>query len=41
MKTFIAALIAIGVLYVVDIEFNNGRYATVVQKVITSVLPGR
>jgi hypothetical protein len=35
MKTFIAALIAVGVLYVVDIEFNDGRYATVVQRAIT------
>jgi hypothetical protein len=38
MKAFVAALIAVGILYVADIEFNNGQYAEVVQRAITSVL---
>jgi len=40
MKAFIAALIAAGVLCVLDSEFNEGRYATVIQRAVTSVLPG-
>ena len=39
MKAFIAALIAVGVLYVVDVEFNDGRYAIVVPRAIMSILP--
>lgn len=40
MKTIIAALIAVGVLYALDVEFNDARYATVVQRAINSILPG-
>jgi hypothetical protein len=40
MKAFGAALIAIGILYVVDFEYNDGRYAAVIQQAVTSVLPG-
>jgi hypothetical protein len=40
MKAFNAALIAIGILYVVDSEFNGGRYVAVLQQAVTSVLPG-
>jgi hypothetical protein len=36
MKAFVAALIAVGILYVVDLEYNDGRYATVIQRVITN-----
>jgi hypothetical protein len=32
MKTLIAALIAIGVLHAVDVEYNDGRYAAVVSE---------
>jgi hypothetical protein len=32
MKSFIAACIAIGVLWVVDAEINGGRYGDVVKK---------
>jgi len=39
MKSFIAACIAIGVLWVVDAEINGGRYGDVVKKAVTSVLP--
>jgi hypothetical protein len=38
MKAFAATLIAAGFLYVVDIRFNGGRYAEVIQRAITSVL---
>jgi hypothetical protein len=37
MKAFIAALIAVGVLCVVDKEFNNGRYTDVIQRAIANV----
>jgi len=40
MKSFIAACIAIGVLWVVDAEIHGGRYGDVVKKAVTSVLPG-
>jgi hypothetical protein len=39
MKGFIAACIAVGVLWVVDAEMNDGRYGNVVKKAVTSVLP--
>ena len=39
MKGFIAACIAVGVLWVADVELNNGRYGDVVKKVVTKVLP--
>jgi hypothetical protein len=38
MKAFFATLVTIGVLWFVDIEFNNGRYSAVVQRAFTSVL---
>jgi hypothetical protein len=38
MKAFAAMLIAAGFLYVVDLGFNDGRYAEVIQRAITSVL---
>lgn len=38
MKAFIAALIAAGILYIVDLDFNSGRYTQVIQRAITSVL---
>ncbi len=36
MKTFVAALIAGGLLYLVDKDTNDGRYAGVIQQAITS-----
>ena len=39
MKGFIAACIAVGVLWVVDVEFNSGRYGDVVKKAARSILP--
>jgi hypothetical protein len=40
MKGFIAACIAVGILWVVDAELNGGRYGDVVKKAVISVLPG-
>jgi hypothetical protein len=40
MKAFAAVLIALGILYVLDSEYNDGRYAMVIQRAVTSVLPG-
>jgi hypothetical protein len=38
MKGFIATFIAIGVLWVVDAEYNAGRYGDVVKKAAMSIL---
>jgi hypothetical protein len=37
MKALLAALIAVGVLYFVDKDYNDGRYTTVIQRAMTSV----
>jgi hypothetical protein len=39
MKGFIAVCITVGILWVVDIEINGGRYSDVVKKAVMSVLP--
>jgi hypothetical protein len=39
MKAFIAACVAIGILWGIDVEFNNGRYSDIVQRAVKSVLP--
>ena len=39
MKAFIAACIAVGVLWALDVEMNGGRYSDVVKKAVVSVLP--
>ena len=39
MKGFIAACIAVGILWGVDVEVNDGRYSAVVKNAITSILP--
>lgn len=39
MKAFLAACIAIGVLWGFDVEFNDGRYADVVKQAVKSVIP--
>ena len=38
MKGFIAACIAVGILWAVDVEMNGGRYSDVVKKIVVSVL---
>jgi SRSO17 transposase len=40
MKAFAAALTAVGILYVVDYHYNDGRYATVIERAVRTVLPG-
>jgi hypothetical protein len=40
MKAFAAALIAAAILYFVDFEYNDSRYAAVIEQAITSVLRG-
>jgi hypothetical protein len=37
MKAFVAALIAAGILFAVDKDYNDGRYTEVIQRAITSV----
>jgi hypothetical protein len=37
MKAFVAALIAAGLLYLVDKDYNDGRYTHVLQRALTSV----
>jgi hypothetical protein len=39
MKGVLAACIAVGVLWAVDAEINNGRYGDVVKKAAMSILP--
>jgi hypothetical protein len=39
MKAFTAALIAVGILYVVDYQYNDGRYTGVIRQAATSLLP--
>ena len=38
MRAIGAALIAVGILYVVDLEFNDGRYATVLRRAMAVVV---
>jgi hypothetical protein len=39
MRAIVAACIAVGVLWAVDVEMNGGRYSDVVKKAVVSVLP--
>jgi hypothetical protein len=38
MKQILAACVAIAVLWVIDVEFNNGRYSQVVQRTFKYIL---
>jgi hypothetical protein len=40
MKGIIAACIAVGVLWVVDVGLNDGRYGEAIKKAATSIFPG-
>ena len=40
MKAFVAVSIAVGILYLVDSEYNGGRYAAVIKQAITTVIHG-
>ena len=39
MKAFAATFVAVGILYVVDSEYNDGRYTQVIKHAVTSLLP--
>ena len=39
MKAFVAALVAVGIQYAVDREYNDGRYSSVVQQAIAAMVP--
>jgi hypothetical protein len=39
MKAFVAACIAAGILWSVDVKLNDGRYSAVVQNVVVSAIP--
>ena len=39
MKVFLAACVAIGILWGIDIEYNNGRYTDVVKRAVKTVVP--
>ena len=39
MKAFVAALFAVGILYAVDHEYNDGRYSSVIQRAIAAIIP--
>ena len=39
MKTFVAALVAVGILYAVDYQYNDGRYSSVIQRAIAAITP--
>jgi hypothetical protein len=38
MKAFIAALVAVAIPYVVDAQYNDGRYTEVVELAATSLI---
>ncbi len=40
MKVFLAALVAVAVLYVVDADYNDGRYTQIIRQAATNLLPG-
>jgi hypothetical protein len=39
MRGFVALCFTVGILWVVDVEGNGGRYSDVVKKAVMSVLP--
>ena len=39
MKAFVAACIAAGILWAVDVKLNDGRYSVVAQNVVVGALP--
>jgi hypothetical protein len=39
VKAFFAALVALAILYVFDSQYNDGRYARVLEQAVTSLLP--
>jgi hypothetical protein len=39
MKALVAALVAAGILYALDREYNGGRYSSVVQQAMAAMIP--
>jgi hypothetical protein len=39
MKAFVAACIAAGILWGVDVKLNDGRYSSIVQNVVVNSIP--
>jgi hypothetical protein len=39
VRAILAACIAVGVLWAVDVEMNGGRYSAVVKKAVVNILP--
>ena len=38
MRAFLAACIAIGVLWLLDAEMNDGKYSAVIQRTVKAIL---
>jgi len=38
MKQFLAACVAIAVLWAIDVEFNDGRYSAIVKRALNSIV---
>ena len=38
MKQFLAACVAIAVLWAIDVEFNDGRYSAIVKRAFESIV---
>jgi hypothetical protein len=38
MKLFVAGLVALGILWAIDVQFNGGRYSDVVKVALMNVL---
>jgi|HubBroStandDraft_5_1064220.scaffolds.fasta_scaffold5078942_1 hypothetical protein len=39
MKAFSAALVAVCVLYVIDKQYNDGRYTATIEQAVNSLVP--
>ena len=39
MKAFSAALVAVSVLYIIDKEYNDGRYTATIEQAVSSLVP--
>ncbi len=38
MKALVAALVAIGIVYAIDYQYNDGRYFSVIQQAIAAII---
>jgi hypothetical protein len=39
MKALVVALVAVGILYAIDREYNDSRYSSVIQQAIAAMVP--